>query len=60
MERKERNAEGKTSACQITSFISATFYKLFTKKSIHIKCYYLQKRKVFSKMIFLKQVKKYS
>jgi hypothetical protein len=26
MERKERNAEGKTSACQITSFISAMFY----------------------------------
>jgi hypothetical protein len=25
MERKERNAEGKTSACQITSFISAIF-----------------------------------
>jgi hypothetical protein len=25
MERKERNAEGKTSACQITSFISARF-----------------------------------
>jgi hypothetical protein len=26
MERKECNAEGKTSACQITSFISAMFY----------------------------------
>jgi hypothetical protein len=32
MERKERNAEGKTSACQIPSFISAMFYKIFTKK----------------------------
>jgi hypothetical protein len=32
MERKERNAEAKTSACQITSFISAMFYKIFTKK----------------------------
>jgi hypothetical protein len=26
MERKECNAEGKTSACQKTSFISAMFY----------------------------------
>jgi hypothetical protein len=32
MERKERNAEGKTSACQIPSFISAMFYKILTKK----------------------------
>jgi hypothetical protein len=32
MERKERYAEGKTSACQITSFISAMFYKIFTQK----------------------------
>jgi hypothetical protein len=45
MERKARNAEGKTSACQITSFISAMFYKIFIKKSIHLKWYYLQKRK---------------
>jgi hypothetical protein len=29
MERKECNAEGKTSACQIPSFISAMFYKIF-------------------------------
>ena len=29
MERKERNAEGKTSACQLPSFISAMFYKIF-------------------------------
>jgi hypothetical protein len=28
MERKESNAEGKTHACQITSFISAMFYNL--------------------------------
>jgi hypothetical protein len=47
MERKERNAEGKTSACQITSFISAMFYTIFTKKSLF-------------KNDFLKQVKKYS
>jgi hypothetical protein len=32
MERKERNAEGKTSACQIPSFISAMFYKFSHKK----------------------------
>jgi hypothetical protein len=52
MERKECNAEGKTSACQITSFISAMFYKIFTKKSMHIKYYYLQKRKSFFKNDF--------
>jgi hypothetical protein len=33
MERKERNAEGKTSACQIASFISAMFYTILTNKS---------------------------
>ena len=32
MERKKRNAEGKTSACQITSFISAMSYTIFIKK----------------------------
>jgi hypothetical protein len=32
MERKECNAEGKTSACQIPCSISAMFYKIFTKK----------------------------
>jgi hypothetical protein len=32
MERRKRNAEGKTSACQITSFISAMPYTIFTKK----------------------------
>jgi hypothetical protein len=37
-ERKECNAEGKTSACQNTSFISATFYKLFQKKVYISKC----------------------
>jgi hypothetical protein len=37
MERKECNGEGKTSACQIPCFISAMFYKIFTKKSIQIK-----------------------
>jgi hypothetical protein len=32
MERKERNAEGKNLHAKKTSFISAMFYKLFTKK----------------------------
>ena len=32
MEGKECNAEGKTSACQKTSFISAMSYYIFTKK----------------------------
>jgi hypothetical protein len=60
MERKERNAEGKTSACQITSFISAMFYKIFTKKVYISNVIIFKNEKVFSKMIFLKQVKKYS
>jgi hypothetical protein len=33
MERKECNAEGKASACQIPCFISAMFYKIFTHDS---------------------------
>jgi hypothetical protein len=60
MERKECNAEGKTSACQITSFISAMFYKIFTKKVYISNVIIFKNEKVFSKMIFLKQVKKYS
>ena len=32
MERKERNAEENTSACQIPSFISAMFTKFLQKK----------------------------
>jgi hypothetical protein len=60
MERKERNAEGKTSAYQITSFISAMFYKIFTKKVYISNVIIFKNEKVFSKMIFLKQVKKYS
>jgi hypothetical protein len=32
MERKERNAEEKTSACQIPSFISAMLYKFSQKR----------------------------
>jgi hypothetical protein len=60
MERKERNAEGKTSACQITNFISAMFYKIFTKKVYISKVIIFKNEKVFLKMIFLKQVKKYS
>jgi hypothetical protein len=46
MERKERNAEGKTSACQIPSFISAIFYKIFTKK-VFISNVIIGPRKVF-------------
>ena len=57
MERKECNAEGKASACQIPCFISAMFYKIFTQKSIHIKCYYLQKRKSFQKRFFESKLK---
>jgi hypothetical protein len=60
MERKERNDEGKTSAYQITSFISAMFYKIFTKKVYISNVIIFKNEKVFSKMIFLKQVKKYS
>jgi hypothetical protein len=57
MERKERNAEGKTSVCQITSFISAMSYKIFTKKVYIIKVYIsnvviFKNEKVFSKIIF--------
>jgi hypothetical protein len=55
MERKERNAEGKTSACQITSFISAMFYKIFTKKLYISNVIIFKNEKVFSKMIFLKK-----
>jgi hypothetical protein len=60
MERKERNAEGKISVCQITSFISAIFYTIFTKKVYISNVIIFKNEKVFSKMIFLKQVKKYS
>jgi hypothetical protein len=60
MERKKRNGEGKTSACQITSFISAMFYKIFTKKVYISNVIIFKNEKVFSKMIFLKQAKKYS
>jgi hypothetical protein len=60
MERKERNAEGKTSACQITSFISAMFYKISIKKVYISNVIIFKNEKVFLKMIFLKQVKKYS
>jgi hypothetical protein len=60
MERKERNAEGKTSACQITSFISAMYYKIFIQKVYISNVIIFKNEKVFSQMIFLKQVKKYS
>jgi hypothetical protein len=59
MERKECNAEGKTSACQIPSFISAMFYKIFTKKVYISNVIIFKNEKVFSKKIFLKLVKKY-
>jgi hypothetical protein len=49
MERKKRNAEGKTSACQITSFISAMFYTIFTKK-------YTYCVKFYTSWFFLRQV----
>jgi hypothetical protein len=60
MERKERNAEGKTSAWQITSFISAMSYTIFTNKVYISNVIIFKNEKGFSKMIFLKQVKKYS
>jgi hypothetical protein len=60
MERKERNAEENISACQIPSFISAMLYKIFTKKVYISNVIIFKNEKVFSKMIFLKQVKKYS
>ena len=60
MGSKERNAEGKPTACQITSFISAMFNKIFTKKVYISNVIIFKNEKVFSKMSFLKQVKKYS
>jgi hypothetical protein len=54
MERKERNAEGKTSACQITSFISAMFYKLFTKKKYTYQMLLSSKTKSLFKNDFFK------
>ena len=60
MERKECNAEGKTSACQIPSSISSMFYKMFTKIVYISNVIIFKNEKVFSKIIFLKQVKKYS
>jgi hypothetical protein len=51
-ERKECNAEGKTSACQYTSFISATFYKLFTQKVYISNVIILKNEKIFSRMFF--------
>jgi hypothetical protein len=60
MERKECNAEGKTSACQKTSFISAMFYKIFTTKVYISNVIILKNEKIFSKFFFLKKVKKYS
>jgi hypothetical protein len=52
MERKERNVEGKTSACQITSFISAMSYKIFIIKVFISNVIIFKNEKVFSKMIF--------
>jgi hypothetical protein len=54
MERKERNAEGKTSARQIASFISAMFYTIFTKKAYISNVIIFKNEKIFSKMIFFK------
>jgi hypothetical protein len=44
MERKECNAEGKTSACQKPSFISDVLLN-FHQKIIDIKCDYLKERR---------------
>jgi hypothetical protein len=52
IERKERNAEGKTFACQMTSFISAMFYKIFIKQVYISNVIIFKNEKVFSKMIF--------
>ena len=52
MERKERNAEGKTSACQITSFISAMPYKIFTKKVYISNVIIFKNEKSFLKWFF--------
>jgi hypothetical protein len=60
MERKDRNAEGKNICMPNNKLYFGYALHNFHQKSIHIKCYYFQKRKVFSKMIFLMQVKKYS
>jgi hypothetical protein len=54
MERKKRNAEGKTSACQIPSFISAMFYKIFTKKVYISNVIIFKNEKIYSKIFFFK------
>jgi hypothetical protein len=54
MERKEHNAEGKTSTCQIPSFISAMFYKIFTKKVYISNVIIFKNEKVFFKNDFFK------
>jgi hypothetical protein len=53
MERKERNAEGKTSACQITSFISAMFYTIFTKRVYISNVIVFKNEKVFKFVKFI-------
>jgi hypothetical protein len=55
IERKKCNAEGKTSACQKTSFISAMSYKIFTTKVYISNLIILKNEKIFSKMIFFKE-----
>ena len=45
MERKECNAEGKTSACQKNKFYFSYVLLNFQKQIIHIKCDYLKKRR---------------
>ena len=52
MERKERNAEGKTSACQIASFISAMFYKISQKKYAYQMLLSSKTKKSFQKWLF--------
>jgi hypothetical protein len=42
----------------LPSFISATFYKLFTKKVYISNVIILKNEKIFARMFFLKKVKK--
>jgi predicted solute-binding protein len=59
MERKECNAEGKTSACQKTSFTSAMYYKMLTKIIYISNVIILKNEEIFSKMTFFRKLKKY-
>ena len=60
MERKERNAEGKTSACQIPSLFQLCFTKFSQKKYTYQMLLSSKTKKSIQKYFFLKPVKKYS